>query len=331
MFWFGHWVLAFTLKGAGMSFNLVSDDILLYDVDAIVNAANVRLACGGGICGKIFAKAGAYELALACNNLAPIRTSDAVITKGFNLKAKYIIHAAGPVYSFANAKICAQLLYNTYQNALKLAKENDVKSIAFPLISSGIYGYPKAEAYSIAKRSILDFLAGSDMCVYLSILDRKNVDMDKDFLGQYSDLFDELKGTHESTDKSTDMNELNMLAQKCDIKDDSFSDLLDKKIQISGFSKNEVFKNANLDVSFLTMLANPPYTLTKASVFALAISLKLSFPETLELLKSAGFKFLSNSKEEVAIKYFIDNKIFDINLINEVFFTCDLATLGGAC
>jgi O-acetyl-ADP-ribose deacetylase (regulator of RNase III) len=123
-------------------------------VDAIVNAANTDLQMGGGVCGAIFKAAGAHELQAACNKLAPIKTGDAVITSGFRLPAKYIVHAAGPVYRQWNAEQNEQHLRAAYTNSLKLAIENDCKSIAFPLISSGIYGYPKAEALKVATAAI---------------------------------------------------------------------------------------------------------------------------------------------------------------------------------
>lgn len=155
-----------------MSFEIINEDITNLEVDAIVNAANTALKMGGGVCGAIFRKAGASKLQEECDKLAPIETGQAVITSAYNLKAKYIIHTAGPIYDSTNPDKSRELLKNAYINSLSLAKENTIASIAFPLISSGIYGYPYNEAIKIAKDSIGEFLQTNDMKVYLTIIDK---------------------------------------------------------------------------------------------------------------------------------------------------------------
>jgi O-acetyl-ADP-ribose deacetylase (regulator of RNase III) len=154
-----------------MPFKIIHGDITKQKVDAIVNAANTSLRAGSGVCGAIFAAAGAKNLQAACKKLAPIKTSEAVITPGFRLQAKYIIHAAGPIYrggGYGEEK----LLRDTYTNALKCAVENGCKSVAFPLISSGIYGYPKDEALKIATSAIQEFIADNDIDVTLVLFDK---------------------------------------------------------------------------------------------------------------------------------------------------------------
>ncbi len=149
-----------------MPFFKVQNDITKMETDAIVNAANRRLRVGGGVCGAIFRAAGVEKLQAACNGLGPIETGQAVITDGFHLPAKYIIHTAGPIYQGGNHGEEA-LLRACYMNSLQLAKEHGCKSIAFPLISSGIYGYPKEEALRVAEEAIGDFLTSNEMDVYL--------------------------------------------------------------------------------------------------------------------------------------------------------------------
>jgi O-acetyl-ADP-ribose deacetylase (regulator of RNase III) len=119
-----------------MPFTIVRQDITKLKVDAIVNAANTDLAMGGGVCGAIFKAAGAAELQAACDKLSPIKTGEAVITPGFGLPAKFIVHAAGPVYHGGRNGEEA-LLRSAFINSMKRAIENDCVSIAFPLISSG--------------------------------------------------------------------------------------------------------------------------------------------------------------------------------------------------
>jgi len=151
-----------------MPLKIVSQDITTMDVDAIVNAANTALRIGSGVCGAVFSAAGASEMQAACDKLAPIKTGEAVVTPGFKLPAKFVIHTAGPVYNDGKHGE-EQLLRNSYTNALKLAVENGCKSVAFPLISSGIYGYPKEEAFSVAASAIREFIADRDIDVYLAV------------------------------------------------------------------------------------------------------------------------------------------------------------------
>ena len=155
-----------------MSLSIIKTDITTMAVDAIVNAANAGLQMGGGVCGAIFRAAGPQKLQEACNKLAPIKTGEAVITNGFDAKAKFIIHTAGPIYDPTD-KQQAEQLSNCYSNSLKLAAQNNLTSIAFPLISAGIYGYPLNEAIQIAIDSINGFLKkeNSQMTVYLAVLD----------------------------------------------------------------------------------------------------------------------------------------------------------------
>ncbi|MDR1821581.1 MAG: macro domain-containing protein [Oscillospiraceae bacterium] len=150
-----------------MPFNIIHGDITKQRADAIVNAANTDLAQGGGVCGAIFRAAGARELQAACDNLAPIKTGEAVITPGFSLPAKYVIHAAGPIYHRQSAERSEELLRAAYTNSLKRAVENGCKSVAFPLISSGIYGYPRDEALRVAASAIHVFLAEHELDVSL--------------------------------------------------------------------------------------------------------------------------------------------------------------------
>lgn len=154
-----------------MPFQIVRNDITKMQTEAIVNAANTRLLAGGGVCGAIFAAAGTEKLQKACQKIGGCPTGQAVLTKGYALPAKYVIHAVGPIWRGGESSE-EKLLFSAYTAALMLAKHHRIKSIAFPLLSSGIYGYPKDEALRVAIAAIGDFLLQNEMEVYLVVYDQ---------------------------------------------------------------------------------------------------------------------------------------------------------------
>ena len=173
-----------------MPFNIIRDDITRLETDAIVNAANSKLLAGGGVCGAIFSAAGADELQKECDKIGYCGIGEAVITKGYKLKAKYVIHTVGPIYGQDPINEESQL-YSCYASSLALAKKKRLNSIAFPVISSGIYGYPKAEAIKIATRAIKDFLAENEMDVYLVVYDAKAFQISEKLFNEVQSYIDE--------------------------------------------------------------------------------------------------------------------------------------------
>ncbi|NCU27874.1 RNase III inhibitor, partial [Candidatus Nomurabacteria bacterium] len=153
-----------------MPFTIVRQDITKMKVDAIVNAANLDLQMGGGVCGAIF---------------------EAEITPGFDLPAKHIIHTAGPVYDHSNVQQSENLLRNAYVNSLKLAVTHKCESVAFPLISSGIYGYPKDEALRVATSAIQEFIFDHEMEVFLVVFDKEAFTISEKLLGEVASYIDE--------------------------------------------------------------------------------------------------------------------------------------------
>jgi len=156
-----------------MPMKIIRNDITKMPVDAIVNAANTTLKMGGGVCGAIFSAAGAKKLQEECDSIGKCNVGQAVITSGYSLLARHIIHTVGPIWRGGSSGE-ANLLHNCYIYSLTLALQHKCKSIAFPLISSGIYGYPKDQALQIAISAMGEFLLNHEMMVYLVVYDNKS-------------------------------------------------------------------------------------------------------------------------------------------------------------
>lgn len=333
-----------------MPFTIVRQDITKMRVDAIVNAANTDLRMGGGVCGAIFNAAGQTKLKEACNKVSPIKTGGAAITPGFKLPAKYVIHAAGPIYHQWNAEENEKLLRSAYMESLKLAAENSCGSIAFPLISSGIYGYPKEEALQVAVAAIKDFLAEHDMDVYLVIFDRASFAVGEKLLGAVESYIDEnyvdshfvyrqevQRADYEeiimkpSLDEADFMSVSKGLDDIIDDLDEPFNTTLLKLIDAKGKTDSEVYKRANIDRKLFSKIrTGKGYMPSKRTILALAVSLELTLEETDDLLERAGYALSHSQKFDVIVEFFIVNGKYDIFEINEVLFKYDQPLLGAS-
>jgi O-acetyl-ADP-ribose deacetylase (regulator of RNase III) len=317
-----------------MPFTIIRQDITKIKVDAIVNAANTDLLMGGGVCGAIFKAAGASELQAACDQLAPIQTGEAVITPGFQLPVKYIIHTAGPVYMDGKHRE-AELLRSCYMHSLRLSAKYSCKSVAFPLISSGIYGYPKAEALRVATSAMHDFLADHDMEVFLVVFDKAAFDVSEKLLGEVEAFIDEnYVGDYADSSDRRQLLQVEMKANGIEGLigglDEPFAQTLLRLIDSKGKTDVEVYKRANLDRKLFSKIRNNKgYMPSKRTAIALAVALELSIEETDDLLERAGFALSRSQKFDVIVEYFIVNDKYDIFEINEVLFKYDQPLLGG--
>lgn len=323
-----------------MPLKIIRNDITKMSVDAIVNAANTALKMGGGVCGAIFSAAGPEELQAQCNNIGKCNVGEAVITDGFNLPAPYIIHTVGPIWrggDFDEAK----LLYNCYINSLALALENKCKSIAFPLISTGIYGYPKDQAIHIAVSAIGEFLLNHDMTVYLVVYDKKSFTLSKKLFSAIEKYIDDnyIKEYHayESyrTIKPYEMQQVNKIKEKRSLEDvisqmdETFSQMLLRLIDEKGMTDVETYKKANIDRKLFSKIrSKKDYNPSKVTAIAFSIALQLNLDETLDLLSKAGYTLSPSNKFDVIIEYFIQEENYNIYEINNALFAFDQAILG---
>lgn len=334
-----------------MPFTILRQDITKMKVDAIVNAANTQLLMGGGVCGAIFKGAGADELQAACDKLAPIKTGEAVITPAFDLPAKFIIHTAGPVYSEDKKEESEEKLRSAYTNSLKRALENQCESVAFPLISSGIYGYPKKEALEVANSAIQDFLKDHDLDVTLVVFDKSAFSISQELVGAVESYIDEhylesgvrrqrelLDVEREALynkepileDKLDSITEPTSLEDLVGNLDEPFSQMLFRLIDAKGMTDVEVYKAANLDRRLFSKIRSQKgYMPSKRTSLALALALRLSLKETEEFLQRAGYALSHAVKFDVIVEYFIINGKYDIFEINELLFHYDQPLLGG--
>ena len=331
-----------------MPLQIVRNDITKMKVDAIVNAANNSLLGGGGIDGCIHRAAGP-ELLEECKLLNGCETGAAKITKGYQLPCTYVIHAVGPrwIDGSHNEK---ELLKSCYIASLNLAKEYNCKSIAFPLISSGIYGYPKAQALRVAVEQIGKFLLDNEMMVYLVIFDRKTYEIgdklysdiksyiDDQYVDEHSDSlslqrarfveFEHACLKEESVPLSSA--EQKSITEWLNDIDESFSEMLLRKIDESGMSDAECYKKANIDRKLFSKIRSDKlYKPSKPTVIAFALALELSLEEMQDMLAKAGFTLSHSSKFDLIIEYFVKLGNYNVYEINEALFAFDQSLIGG--
>ena len=321
-----------------MSLRIVRDNIINMDVEAIVNATNENLVMGSGVSGTILYAAGEQAMREACAKFAPLQVSKAVITPGFNLPSRFVIHAVGPQYLDTEPETSQRLLVDTYVNVLQLAKEHNIRSIAFTLISSGIRGYPKEEALKIAKQTIENFLKQEDMDVFLVLYDKESFQASKKLLLQVesyiADNYDppvpplmpneiwNARVRETSVSRSVFDHKEAFTSEAIDecVKrmGEPFSITLLKLIDIKGKKDSDVYHRANIDRRYFAKIRKQDYHPKKPKILAIAIALELSLDETTMLLESAGYALSHSNLFDVIMEYFIIKKHYDTHEIDQV-------------
>lgn len=322
-----------------MPLEIVRHDITKMKTDAIVNAANTRLQMGGGVCGAIFQAAGKQQLQEACDRIGHCSVGEAVHTSGFALDAPFIIHTVGPVWEGGGQNEEA-LLRNSYRNSLELAHALGCESISFPLISSGIYGYPKEQALQVALSEIAAFLMKQDMHVYLVVFDKQSFKISQKLYTSIASFIDAHKvetlieqdvrfrsrGRIEAKLESQQSYSLEELLQN---KAESFSERLFRFIDDRGMTDAETYKKANIDKKLFSKIRNSTdYTPKKKTIVAFAIALQLDLAETGQLLESAGYTLSNSHTFDLIIRFFIEHKKYNIHEVNEALFAFDQTLLG---
>lgn len=344
-----------------MPIKIIRDDITKIECDAIVNAANSTLLGGGGVDGAIH-KAAGKGLFLECMKLGGCKVGQAKLTNAYKLPSKFVIHTVGPKWKGGqNGE--KELLTSCYSESLRIAAENNCESIAFPLISSGTYGYPKAQVLKVAVDTITSFLIEHDMLVYIVVFDKSAFQIsEKMFSDITAYIDDKYVDTHfecicsrsdlRECEESVALEETQILSNEPDELptlnylmaaepralsldeivsqiDESFSQMLLRKIDEKDMSDAECYKKANVDRKLFSKIRSDiHYHPKKTTAIAFAIALELSMEETREFLMKAGFALSHSSKFDIIIEYFILNENYNIYEINEALFAFDQSLLG---
>ena len=332
-----------------MPLQIVRNDITTMKVDAIVNAANESLLGGGGVDGAIHRAAGP-ELLAECRALNGCKTGRAKITKGYRLPAKFVIHTVGPIWR-GGGHGERELLVSAYRFSLELALANGCETVAFPLISSGVYGYPKDQALKVAVDTIGEFLLSHDMTVYLVIFDRAAYTIGGKLFADIAAYIDDRYVEAHTDSRETQRRRMALdvmpaeepqwmpapctmgasgLDEALSKLDESFSQMLLRKIDERGMTDAQCYKKANIDRKLFSKIrSDVHYKPSKPTAMAFAVALELPLEEACEMLEKAGFAFSHASKFDIIVEYFIAHQNYNIFEINEALFAFDQSLLGG--
>lgn len=342
-----------------MPFQIVRNDIVNMQVDAIVNTANPQPVIGAGTDSRIHEQAGP-KLLKARQKIGAIGVGQAAVTRGYELPCKYVIHTVGPVWQGGDAGE-ETLLRSCYDTALQMAMKKGCKSVAFPLISSGNYGFPKDKALQVAIGAFSAFLTEREMDIYLVVFDKKAYQLSEKLFQSVASYIDEnyvdrfVTFSRRDMDRSVSMPapsvQEDMLREACpppcmtaapratkkamsleDMlrqQDKGFTETLLQLIDKTGKKDSEVYKKANLSKQHFSKIRNDPnYKPKKTTAVALAVALELDLDGTRDLIGRAGYALTNSSKFDLIVRFFIEQKNYNIVQINMALYEFDQSLLG---
>lgn len=312
-----------------MPFLIVRNDITKMSVDAVVNTTQRTVGFGPGVDADIYKAAGKDALLNKRSEIGVIEPGSAAITPGFKLAAKYIIHTVATSYKGGNEGE-EECIRNCYKSVFKVAEENNVGSLAIPLLASGNLGFPKGIAIRIALSEIESYLKTSDITVYLVVYDAKSYSISEELYGDIDsyindNYIEEKKKSFLRMDFIPAPRQERMAARSLDdvIKnlDKTFMELVFTFADEKGLSDVEVQKRANLDrKAFSKLKCGTTKNPSKQTALALSIALCLSLDETKDLLSRAGFALSPCCRQDLIVQYFIERQAYDIYAVNMALF-----------
>ncbi len=340
-----------------LPFKIIRNDITKVKADAIVNTANPEPIYASGTDAAIYMAAGADELLAERRKIGRIAPGEVAVTDAFQLPAKYIIHTVGPAWVDGSHGEY-DVLRSCYRKSLLIADQLGCESIAFPLIATGVYGFPKDQALEIALEIIREHLKDSDLNVVLVVFGRSSYQIAAGLTEQIEEYIDENYVSERAEEEyggpigtlSGERYRRRLLAEsmtldaepeyapqqkKASLEDvlnnlgESFQARLLRMIDERGMTDPEVYKRANVDRKLFSKIrCNENYIPKKKTIVALAIALRLNLDDTRDLLASAGLMLTNNSKSDVIVSFCIENGIYDIYEVNALLFQFQQPILG---
>ena len=345
-----------------MPFQIIRNDITKVKADAIVNTSNPEVAIGAGVDSAIYKAAGEEKLLAARKKIGRLKPGEVGITPAFDLEAKYIIHASGPWWDGGDHGE-ADLLKACYDKSLMLAYEHECKSIAFPLLATGTYGFPQKLGIEIAVDSFTRFLEEHEMEIFLVVFGQKSVKIsgelgeevrsyiDDDYVAETLDEEYRLERPRErrredaiecahiigasSVAGAASSEKPRVFANKAVSLDDalksmytdSFEKHLQQLINKKGLKNSEVYAAANISKQYFSKLIKGQVKPSKEKVLALAVGLKLNMDEAEDFLRFAGYALSPVSQTDVIVEYFIRHEDYNVMKIDIVLFDYGLEPL----
>ena len=346
-----------------MPFKIIRDDITKVKADAIVNPANPEPVIGGGVESAIYEAAGKEKLLEARKELGRLQPGKVGVTEAFNLAAKYIIHVSGLYWKGGNS-FEARCLKECYEKALKAALDKGCKSIAFPLLGTGTYGFPKDIGLDVAVSTFTEFLEEYEMEITLVVFDNEAVNVSGKLVYEVKSFIDD-KYAHEvlETEYKKDRNieryalpnerfHLLLKEETYDVLDnactkdtfsakpsgsleaalkniykESFEKHLQQLINKKGLKNSEVYAAANISKQYFSKLLKGQVKPSKDKMLALAVGLRLNMDETADFLRIGGYALSPISQTDTVVEYFIRKQEYNVLKINIVLFDYGLEPL----